>query len=83
MTIRNVSETKAELSSLLVKVEAGEEVIITRNGRPIARLARLEVDQSPRELGAMKGEIRIADDFDEPCPEIEQLFMGAGVEPAA
>lgn len=83
MTIRNVSEAKAELSALLVKVEAGEEVVIARHGRPVAKLVPVVSDERPRELGTLKGQIWIAEDFDAPCPEIEEAFEGSDIEPAA
>lgn len=83
MIQRNVSEAKAELSSLLVKVEEGEEVIIARNGKPVARLVAFEARKEPRKLGSMKGLGTVPDDFDDPCPEIEEMFYGGSIEPAA
>lgn len=84
MIQRNVSEAKAELSSLLVKVEAGEDVVIARNGKPIARIIAYEPRKEPRKLGTMKGQIWIAEDFDAPCKEIEEMFYGSDeVDPAA
>jgi prevent-host-death family protein len=84
MIQRNVSEAKAELSSLLAKVEEGEEVIIARNGKPIARLVAYQKRKEPRKLGLMAGQMWIADDFDAPSPEIEEMFYGGDqVEPAA
>lgn len=81
MTIRNVSEAKAELSALLVMVEQGEEVLIARAGKPIARLTRIDRPTQPRKLGALKGKIFITSDFDAPDPELEQLFFEGHIEP--
>jgi len=84
MIQRNVSEAKAELSSLLAKVEEGEEVIIARNGKPIARLVAYQKRKEPRKLGLMAGMGTIPDDFNDPCPEIEEMFYGdKQVDPAA
>ena len=63
----NVHEAKTHLSRLLERVEAGEEVILARNGRPVARL--VPVSRKRRRPGALKGSIRIGRDFDAPLPE--------------
>jgi prevent-host-death family protein len=65
----NVHEAKTHFSALLKKVEAGEEIVIAKAGRPVARLVPAE--QSPeRELGWDRGaHFWIADDFDEYIPE--------------
>ncbi len=76
MTIRNVTEAKAELSALLVMVENGEEVVISRSGKPIAKLVAVSRPETPRKLGALKGKIVVSGDFDEPMPEIEEVFYG-------
>ena len=70
MTIRNVSDAKEQLSALLVMVEGGEEVIIARAGRPIARLVQFDRPKKSRKLGALKGQIWISPDFDQPDTEI-------------
>ena len=82
MTIRNVSEAKAELSALLVLVEQGEDVVIARAGKPVARLSRFERSGQPRKLGALRGKIVISPDFDAPDEELEQLFLEGPVEPS-
>ncbi len=64
MQIANISEAKAQLSALIEKVMAGEEVIIGKAGKPVARIIRYENNRQPRRPGALKGKIRIADDFD-------------------
>ena len=65
----NIHEAKTHLSALLARVEAGEEVIIAKAGRPIARLVPAE-ELAARELGWDKGaHFWIADDFDEFIPE--------------
>ena len=67
MRIVNVNEAKTQLSRLLTRVEAGEEVIIARRGRPVARLVRY-MPAGKRKFGAMKGRIKITDAFFGPLP---------------
>jgi prevent-host-death family protein len=64
----NVHEAKTHLSRLLARVERGEEVVISRFGKPVARLVPIVAPSGPRVLGADKGQLVIADDFDEPLP---------------
>lgn len=61
-------EAKTHLSRLLQQVEAGEEVLIARAGQPVARLVSTR-PKLPRAPGRLKGEVRIAADFDAPLPE--------------
>jgi prevent-host-death family protein len=71
----NVHEAKSSLSKLIVRAEAGEEVIIARAGRPAVRL--VPVRSARRKLfkpGALKGRLVVPDDFLEPDPEMEELF---------
>lgn len=70
-----VHEAKTHLSRLLVEAEAGAAIIITRGGKPIARLIGLEAE--PRRPGRLKGKVRIARDFDAPLPEaVARAFKG-------
>lgn len=70
MVTVNVHEAKTHLSRLLAQVEDGEEVVIARNGTPVARIVRLE-RRKGRRFGAMKGLIEIDDSFFDPLPEEE------------
>ena len=74
MTLRNISEAKAQLSALIEAVQAGEEVIIGKAGRPVARLVRYQGAKAPRRPGALKGLIHIADDFDQLPADFDQAF---------
>ena len=77
MGVFNVHEAKTHLSRLLDRVAAGEEVIIAKSGRPVAKLVRVAAE--PRKPERLKGRIRIAADFDEPLPEeILAGFRGEG-----
>jgi prevent-host-death family protein len=70
----NVHEAKTQLSRLLQAVEEGEEVVIARNGTPVARLVPHVEERKPREPGWAKGRIWMAPDFDEYDEQIARDF---------
>jgi prevent-host-death family protein len=71
----NIHEAKTHLSRLLERVAMGEEVIIAKAGKPIARLVALDDQPPKRLLGSAKGKFTVPDDFNDPLPnEIEDLF---------
>ena len=72
----NVYDAKTQLSQLLNRVEQGEEIVIARNGRPVARLAPLAPKRPDRVAGLWKGRITIADDFDGFTAEDARLWYG-------
>ena len=75
MEVFNVHEAKTHLSKLLDRVAQGEEIIIAKSGKPVAKLVRVAVE--PRRPGRLKGRIRVGADFDEPLPEeILAAFRG-------
>jgi prevent-host-death family protein len=74
MHLTNISDAKAHLSALIEKVVAGEEVIIGKAGKPVAKLVRYERSTEPRRPGALKGKIKIAKDFDELPDDIAEAF---------
>ena len=74
MQIANISEAKAQLSALIEKVQAGEEVIIGKAGKPVARLVKYENNQKARQPGALKGKIKISHDFDMLPDDIAKAF---------
>ncbi len=69
MTTVNIHEAKTHLSKLLARVAAGEEIIIAKAGKPIARLVPVTTSPSKRVPGSARGKIWIAPDFDTPLPE--------------
>ena len=75
-TTVNVHEAKTHLSRLLEAVEAGEDVVIARAGKPIARLVPAGARTEPRTPGAWRGRVVIADDFDETPEELIAAFHG-------
>ena len=76
MTTVNVHEAKTNLSKLLVKVEAGEEVVIARSGKPVARLVSCK-PKGKRQPDVLKGVINIDDSFFDPMTE-EELRLWEG-----
>lgn len=72
----NIHDAKTHLSRLLAQVEAGEEVVISRAGRPIARLVAYRGLTKARRPGAWRGRVRIAPDFDELPSDIAAAFRG-------
>ena len=76
MTSVNIYDAKTQLSKLIARVEAGEQITISRNGRPAAKLVPIDTSPQPRTPGALSGQIRIADDFDAFGPEEERDWFG-------
>jgi antitoxin (DNA-binding transcriptional repressor) of toxin-antitoxin stability system len=74
MVVRNISEAKAELSALIEAVQNGNEVIIAKAGKPVARLIAFRGPSRPRTPGSMAGEIWIAPDFDTLPDDIAEAF---------
>jgi prevent-host-death family protein len=75
----NVGDAKTNLSQLLARVEAGEDVEIARNGVPVAKLMRIEPVERPGERflkgwGAMAGQIWISDDFEFSEQELDEMY---------
>jgi prevent-host-death family protein len=69
-----VTEAKTQLSRLIERVANGEEIIIRRGQRPMAKLVRYDESPGPRRLGDLAGKIWMSEDFDEPDEEIERMF---------
>ena len=66
----NVHHAKTHLSRLLVRVERGDEVVIARNGAPVARLVPYR-KKGKRRFGALKGRLTVPDSFFDPLPDAE------------
>jgi prevent-host-death family protein len=77
MKVVNIHEAKSTLSQLLASVLAGEEVIISKAGTPLARLVPYHLDKKPRSPGFWQGQVTMTEDFDEPLPsDILAGFLG-------
>jgi len=74
MQITNISEAKSQLSALIERAMAGEEVIIGKAGKPVVKLVRYQRSEEQRRPGALKGKIKLADDFDELPEDIAEAF---------
>jgi prevent-host-death family protein len=75
--IFNLYEAKTSLSKLVDRVASGEEIIIAKSGKPMARLVPIKRKQKRRRPGGWEKQVFIADDFDDPLPsEILDSFEG-------
>lgn len=73
----NIHQAKTELSKLVERVEAGEEVLIARAGKPVAKLVPLTNVGKRRRLGVLDGKFKIPDDFNAALPEsVLRAFEG-------
>jgi prevent-host-death family protein len=77
--VSNLYDAKTNLSQLVDRAAAGEEIIIAKNGVPLARLVPLRGHVMPRQPGGWEGRVVIADDFDAPLPR--DLLKAFGDEP--
>ncbi len=76
----NIYEAKTQLSALVERAAGGEEIIIARNGRAVARLVPLARRTAPRPLGRFKGQFAMGEDFDAPLPETIMKAFGGETE---
>lgn len=75
MTVVNMHEAKTNLSKLVQRAAAGEEIIVAKAGEPVAKIvAYTAPPKKPRVPGALKGKIWMAPDFDELPDEIAEAF---------
>jgi prevent-host-death family protein len=65
----NIHQAKTDLSRLVERAEAGEEIVIARAGKPAAKLVPLTKARGRRKLGLLDGKFQIPDDFNAPLPE--------------
>ncbi len=73
----NLYEAKTKLSELVERAAAGEEIVIAKAGRPLARLVPLAKRTAPREFGFLAGQVWVGPDFDDPLPDdIQAAFEG-------
>ena len=70
----NIHEAKTHLSRLLARVESGEEVIIAKAGKPVARIIPESYIEGERPSGMDKGLFTVPDDFDEESDMINEMF---------
>jgi len=77
--IYNLYEAKTSLSRLVDRAASGEEIILSKAGKPMAKLVPFHRAPEPRQPGGWEGRVRISEDFDAPLPpELEDAFEGRG-----
>ena len=74
MVRRNISQAKAELSSLIEQACRGEDVVISKAGKPVVKLVPYRGSEKPRAPGALKGMMVVAPDFDALPDEVAEAF---------
>ena len=73
----NLYEAKTNLSQLVERAARGEEIVIAKAGRPLARLVPLAKRTSPRPLGLLANQVELGADFDDPLPDgVRRVFAG-------
>jgi prevent-host-death family protein len=77
----NMHEAKTHLSRLVDEVAHGEEIVIAKAGRPVAKLVPYSESRPPREPGGWEGKVWISPDFDEWTEEDEEMWYGGPIEP--
>ena len=74
----NIYDAKTRLSQLVDQAAAGEDVVVSRNGKPLVRITRLEAPKRRVKFGVLKGKLNIPADFDAPLPpEVARGFGGS------
>lgn len=73
----NVQEAKTHLSRLIDQAAKGQEVILGKHGKPMAKITAYAPRKEQRPLGGYEGRIRVGEDFDEEDPQINRIFSGA------
>ncbi len=77
MKVVNVQEAKTHLSRLIDEAAKGQEFILGKHGKPLAKITAYAPRKEPRPLGGHEGRITVAEDFDEEDPRINRIFSGA------
>ncbi len=78
MEIMNIHEAKTQLSRLINRAVAGEEIVIGRAGEPLVKLVPYRLEAGPRRGGQWQGRVWMAEDFDALPEELARAFRGEG-----
>jgi prevent-host-death family protein len=78
MHVENINKARGRLGRLIQRAVAGEDIVIAHAGQPLVRLTPLPTVAPPRAGGQWHGKMRIAEDFGDFGPELEQLVSGEG-----
>ena len=73
-TVVTLSDAKARFSEIVEKVINGDEFVVTRMGKPVARIKRVATNAEPRKLGDLAGQIRMSEDFDDWPPDLQDAL---------
>lgn len=74
MTHVDLQEAKEQFTELIELAASGEEIIISKNKRPFAKLTPIATPKRQRQFGSARGLIEMADDFDEPLPDFQEYM---------
>lgn len=74
----NLYDAKTNLSNLVERAARGEEIVIAKAGRPLARLVPMARRTTPRPLGLLAGQVVVGENFDEPLPDDMRLPFEGG-----
>ena len=77
MKVVNVQQAKTHLSRLIDQAAEGQEFILGKHGKPLAKITAYAPRKEQRPLGGYEGRIRVGEDFDEEDPGIDRIFSGA------
>ena len=77
MKVVNVQQAKTHLSRLIDQAAKGQEFILGKHGKPLAKITAYAPRKEQRPLGGYEGRIRVGEDFDEEDPQINRIFSGA------
>lgn len=72
--VLTLSDAKARFSEIIEKVINGDEFVVTRMGKPVARISRVTTNAGPRKLGDLAGQIWMSEDFDEWPPDMQDAL---------
>lgn len=81
MEVINIHQAKTNLSKLIEKTKAGEEIVIAKAGKPVAKLVAYKEKLKKRKPGLWKGKVWVSPDFDEEDEEINKLFYDSEIFP--
>ena len=76
MEIINTHEAKTQFSKLVARAANGEEIVIAKAGKPMAKLVPFRTQRQARKPGAWRGRVRVADDFDRTPDDLLDAFEG-------
>ena len=79
VVVVNLYDAKTQLSALVDRAAAGQEIVIAKNGKPMAKLVPYR-ERPQRKPGRFKGKIWMSDDFDAPMPDVADAFENSVIE---